>query len=207
MGRPFRSRKHDGPLNSAIQRERVEGHVQRAIEQGAKLLVGGKRSDRHDKGYFYEPTAVIADENSDIAQNEVFGPVQTLIGYEDEADMIRIANNSRYGLSGGIMGLDVEKAMEVAAKVRTGTLGLRRRLLQLDVPSAATRSRASAASTASSGSRSISRPRRSRFRRAEFLVRARREARTNPYRAGREVGWDFALERELSKFMVTPSMD
>jgi len=113
-----------GPLNSAIQRERVEGHVQRAIEQGAKLLVGGKRSDRHDKGYFYEPTAVIADENSDIAQDEVFGPVQTLIGYEDEADMIRIANNSRYGLSGGIMGPDVEKAMEVAAKIRTGTLSV-----------------------------------------------------------------------------------
>ena len=57
----LRSRKHDGPLNSSIQRERVEG-VQRAIEQGAKLLVGGEAIDRHDKGYFYEPTAVIADE-------------------------------------------------------------------------------------------------------------------------------------------------
>lgn len=123
-GDPFDPENIMGPLNSAMQRERVEGHVQRAIEQGAKLLVGGKRAAQFDKGYFYEPTAVIADENSDIAQNEVFGPVQTLIGYEDEEDMVRIANNSRYGLSGGIMGPDVEKALEIAGRIRTGTLSV-----------------------------------------------------------------------------------
>jgi len=123
-GDPFDAENIMGPLNSAMQRERVEGHVQRAIEQGAKLLVGGKRAAQFDKGYFYEPTAVIADENSDIAQNEVFGPVQTLIGYEDEEDMVRIANNSRYGLSGGIMGPDAEKALEIAGRIRTGTLSV-----------------------------------------------------------------------------------
>ncbi|MFK7897805.1 MAG: aldehyde dehydrogenase family protein [Myxococcota bacterium] len=113
-----------GPLNSAIQRERVEGHIQKAIADGAKLIVGGGRPKHLDKGYFIEPTAFLADENSDLAQNEVFGPVQCIIGYEDEEDMIRIANNSRFGLSGAIMGPDVNHALEVAAKIRTGTLSV-----------------------------------------------------------------------------------
>jgi aldehyde dehydrogenase (NAD+) len=113
-----------GPLNSAIQRERVEGHVQKAIADGAKLVVGGGRPKQLAKGYFFEPTAFVADENSALAQNEVFGPVQCIIGYEDEQDAIRIANNSRYGLSGAIMGGDVERALAVARQIRTGTLSV-----------------------------------------------------------------------------------
>jgi aldehyde dehydrogenase (NAD+) len=113
-----------GPLNSAIQRERVEGHVQKAIADGAKLVVGGGRPKQLAKGYFFEPTAFVADENSALAQNEVFGPVQCIIGYEDERDAIRIANNSRYGLSGAIMGGDVERALTVARQIRTGTLSV-----------------------------------------------------------------------------------
>jgi aldehyde dehydrogenase (NAD+) len=123
-GDPFNPENVMGPLNSAMQRERVEGHIQRAIEQGAKLLCGGGRATQFEKGYFMQPTAFIADENSDIAQNEIFGPVQTLIGYDDVEDMIRIANNSRYGLSGAVMGPDVEKALEVASRIRTGTLSV-----------------------------------------------------------------------------------
>jgi aldehyde dehydrogenase (NAD+) len=123
-GDPFDPANIMGPLNSEIQRERVEGHIQRALSDGAQLIVGGGRAKQFDKGYFIEPTAFVADENSALAQDEVFGPVQTLIGYEDEADMIRIANNSRYGLSGAIMGPDVEKAMDVASKIRTGTLSV-----------------------------------------------------------------------------------
>jgi aldehyde dehydrogenase (NAD+) len=123
-GDPFDPANIMGPLNSAIQRERVEGHIQRAVSDGAKLLVGGGRPKQFDKGYFIEPTAFIADEDAALAQDEVFGPVQTLIGYEDEADMIRIANNSRYGLSGAIMGPDVEKALEIAGQIRTGTLSV-----------------------------------------------------------------------------------
>ncbi len=113
-----------GPLNSAIQRERVEGHVQKAIADGAKLVVGGGRPKHLSKGYYFEPTALLADENSDLAQNEVFGPVQCILGYEDEKDAIRIANNSRYGLSGAIMGPDVERALAVARQIRTGTLSV-----------------------------------------------------------------------------------
>jgi len=73
-----------GPLNSAIQRERVEGHVQKAIADGAKLVVGGGRPKHLANGYFFEPTAFVADEDSALAQNEVFGPVQCILGYEDE---------------------------------------------------------------------------------------------------------------------------
>ena len=113
-----------GPLNSAIQRERVEGHIARAIADGAELVVGGARPAHLPKGYYIEPTAFVADENAAIAQDEVFGPVQCIIGYEDEADAIRIANNSRYGLSGAIMGADVEHAIEVARQIRTGTLSV-----------------------------------------------------------------------------------
>ena len=123
-GDPFDPVNIMGPLNSEIQRERVEGHIQRAISDGAKLIVGGGRAKQFDKGYFIEPTAFLADENSALAQDEVFGPVQTVIGYEDEADMIRIANNSRYGLSGAIMGPDVDKALAVASQIRTGTMSV-----------------------------------------------------------------------------------
>ncbi|MBJ18427.1 MAG: aldehyde dehydrogenase family protein [bacterium] len=123
-GDPFDPANIMGPLNSAIQRERVEGHIQRAISDGAKLVVGGGRAKQFDRGYFVEPTAFVADADAAIAQDEVFGPVQTLIGYEDEADMIRIANHSRYGLSGAIVGPDVEKALDVASKIRTGTLSV-----------------------------------------------------------------------------------
>jgi len=124
FGDPLDPENIMGPLNSAIQRERVEGHIQRALSDGAKLVVGGGRAKQFDKGYFIEPTAFVADENSALAQDEVFGPVQTIIGYEDEADMIRIANNSRYGLSGAIVGPDVEKALAIASKIRTGTLSV-----------------------------------------------------------------------------------
>lgn len=123
-GDPMNPENIMGPLNSAIQRERVEGHIQKAISDGAKLIVGGGRPKHLEKGYYIEPTAFLADENSDLAQQEVFGPVQCIIGYEDEADMIRIANNSKFGLSGAIMGPDVDHALEVANEIRTGTLSV-----------------------------------------------------------------------------------
>ncbi|MEZ4292180.1 MAG: aldehyde dehydrogenase family protein [Myxococcota bacterium] len=123
-GDPFDPENIMGPLNSAIQRERVEGHIQRALSDGAKLVVGGGRPKHLSRGYFIEPTAFVADENAAIAQDEVFGPVQTIIGYEDKADAIRIANNSRYGLSGAVMGPDVAHAIEVAKQIRTGTVSV-----------------------------------------------------------------------------------
>ncbi len=113
-----------GPLNSAIQRDRVEHHIQRAIRDGARLVLGGGRPKHLTRGYFVEPTAFVADEDAAIAQEEVFGPVQCILGYEDEADAIRIANHSRYGLSGAVMGADVEHAIGVARQIRTGTVSV-----------------------------------------------------------------------------------
>ena len=123
-GDPMDPENMMGPQNSAEQRDRVEALIAKAKAEGSKLLVGGGRPPQFEKGYFIEPTAFVADENDTIAQDEVFGPVQTLIGYEDEADAIRIANNSRYGLSGGILGPDVEHALEVARQIKTGTLSV-----------------------------------------------------------------------------------
>ena len=111
-----------GPQCSAAQRDRVEALIQQGIDEGATLICGGGRPAGLTKGYYVEPTAFVAEPDSIVAQQEFFGPVQCLIGYEDEADAIRIANNSSYGLSGGILGLDVERAKRVARRIRTGTM-------------------------------------------------------------------------------------
>ena len=111
-----------GPQCSAAQRDRVEALIQKGIDDGATLLCGGGRPKDLPKGYYVEPTAFIAEPDSVVAQQEFFGPVQCLIGYEDEEDAIRIANNSRYGLSGGVFSPDIERARRVGRRIRTGTM-------------------------------------------------------------------------------------
>jgi aldehyde dehydrogenase (NAD+) len=122
VGDPSDPETVQGPQCSAVQRERVEALIQQGIDEGATLLCGGGRPAGLPKGYYVEPTAFVADPDSIVAQQEFFGPVQCLIGYEDEEDAIRIANNSSYGLSGGILGLDIERAKRVARRVRAGTM-------------------------------------------------------------------------------------
>jgi aldehyde dehydrogenase (NAD+) len=122
VGDPNNSETVQGPQCSADQRDRVEALIQRGIDEGATLLCGGGRPKDLPKGYFVEPTAFIADPDSVVAQQEFFGPVQCLIGYEDEEDAIRIANNSSYGLSGGVLSADVERAKRIARRIRTGTM-------------------------------------------------------------------------------------
>ncbi len=122
VGDPGDPETVQGPLCSAVQRERVEALIQRSIDDGATLLCGGGRPESLSKGYFVEPTAFIAEPDSVVAQEEFFGPVQCLIGYDDEEDAIRIANNSRYGLSGGILGADIDRAKRVARRIRTGSM-------------------------------------------------------------------------------------
>jgi aldehyde dehydrogenase (NAD+) len=122
VGDPTDPETVQGPQCSAAQRERVETLIQQGIDDGATLLCGGGRPKDLPKGYFVEPTAFVAEPDSIVAQQEFFGPVQCLIGYEDEEDAIRIANNSSYGLSGGILGLDIERAKRVARRIRTGTM-------------------------------------------------------------------------------------
>jgi aldehyde dehydrogenase (NAD+) len=112
-----------GPLVTDAQRQRVLGMIRDAEEDGAKVVTGGKVPEHLDKGWFVEPTLIIdADPDSRIAQNEVFGPVLTIIPFDDEDDAVRIANNSKYGLSGGVLSADNERAKAVGRRIRAGTL-------------------------------------------------------------------------------------
>jgi aldehyde dehydrogenase (NAD+) len=114
-----------GPLVNAKQRERVLGYIEKGKAEGARCLVGGGRPAKLAKGYFVEPTLFVdVDENSTIAQEEIFGPVLSVIPYDTEEDAIRIANNSKYGLSGAVHAGSLERAMRVAKRIRTGTLAL-----------------------------------------------------------------------------------
>ncbi|MBB5915590.1 acyl-CoA reductase-like NAD-dependent aldehyde dehydrogenase [Nocardia transvalensis] len=121
-GDPSDPKTYMGPLISAKQRDKVDGMVQRAVAAGATLVTGGEKID---PGYFYKPTLLSnVDPDSEIAQEEVFGPVLALIPYTDEEDAVRIANNSIYGLSGAVFGADADRAKAVARRIRTGTLSI-----------------------------------------------------------------------------------
>jgi aldehyde dehydrogenase (NAD+) len=122
VGDPTDPETLQGPQCSAAQRERVEALIQRGIDDGATLLCGGGRPKQLPKGYYVEPTAFVAEPDSVVAQQEFFGPVQCLIGTDDEEDAIRIANLSSYGLSGGVLSADVERATRVARRIRAGSM-------------------------------------------------------------------------------------
>jgi aldehyde dehydrogenase (NAD+) len=114
-----------GPVVSARQRDRVLGYIERGTEEGAKLVVGGGRPSHLPKGWFVEPTLFIDVDNSmTIAQEEIFGPVLTVIPYENDDDAVRIANESSYGLSGGVFSGSEERATSIARRIRTGSIGV-----------------------------------------------------------------------------------
>jgi aldehyde dehydrogenase (NAD+) len=124
-GDPRDAANLQGPQISALQRERVLGHINRAVEQGARLVVGGGRPAHLEKGWYVEPTLFADVDNSmDIAQNEVFGPVLAVIPFDDDADALRIANESAYGLSGGVFSASEARGLDFAHKVRTGSIGV-----------------------------------------------------------------------------------
>ncbi len=114
-----------GPLISAAQRDRVQAHVDGAVNDGAKLVTGGGRPAGLDAGFYFEPTILTeVGPDSTIAQEEVFGPVLTVLRYRDDDDAVAIANNSRYGLSGAVWGTDVDRAVGVARRIRTGQVAV-----------------------------------------------------------------------------------
>jgi aldehyde dehydrogenase (NAD+) len=122
VGDPLDPETQCGPLVAERQRDRVEGYIAKGKSDGATLVVGGGRPSGFDKGWYVEPTLFADVDNSmTIAQEEIFGPVLSLIPYDSEDDAIAIANDSDYGLSGTVWTGDVEKGIDIARRVRTGT--------------------------------------------------------------------------------------
>ncbi|WP_431954106.1 aldehyde dehydrogenase [Nocardia lijiangensis] len=114
-----------GPLISERQRERVEGYIAKGKAEGARLVLGGGRPADLDRGWFVEPTIFAdVDNKSTIAQEEIFGPVLSVIPYETEDEAVAIANDSAYGLAGSVWTTDIEHGAQIAARVRTGTYAI-----------------------------------------------------------------------------------
>ena len=122
VGDPFDPGTRLGPLVSETQRERVRGYIRKGVEEGARLVTGGAEPpEGSERGYYVRPT-VFSDVRPDmtIAQEEIFGPVLAIMPYDDEDDAVRIANDSQYGLAGGVWSADEERAQRVARRIRTG---------------------------------------------------------------------------------------
>ncbi|GAC1395352.1 MAG: aldehyde dehydrogenase [Mycobacterium sp.] len=114
-----------GPLISARQRDRVQGYLDLATAEGGKFACGGGRPVDRDTGFFIEPTVIAGlDNNAKVAREEIFGPVLTVIAHDGDDDAVRIANDSPYGLSGTVFSSDEDRAHEVAARMRVGTVNV-----------------------------------------------------------------------------------
>jgi aldehyde dehydrogenase (NAD+) len=125
-GDPFANGTTIGPVVSEAQWKKIQGLIQKGIDEGAKLVTGGTgRPEGLDKGYYVKPT-IFANVRNDmtIAREEVFGPVLAILPYENEEEAIRIANDTPYGLSGYVTAGSVEKAAQVASRLRTGNVHL-----------------------------------------------------------------------------------
>ena len=124
VGDPTEEGMHLGPLISQAQWDRVQGYIQTGLDEGAVVAAGGLgKPEGQETGYFVKPT-VLANVTNDmtVAQEEIFGPVLSIIGYDDDDDAVRIANDSLYGLSGGVWSGDQERALAVARRMRTGAV-------------------------------------------------------------------------------------
>ncbi|WP_110207118.1 aldehyde dehydrogenase [Nocardioides daejeonensis] len=124
VGDPFDPDVQMGPLATELQRERVEGYIAIGKEEGAVLAGGGGRPKHLDRGWYVEPTVFgNVDNSSRIAQEEIFGPVLTVIPARDEADAVRLANDTIFGLNSSVFTNDPDRAREVATQLRSGTVG------------------------------------------------------------------------------------
>ena len=114
-----------GPLATAGQRERVERYIAKGRGDGARITYGGGRPAGMDKGWFVEPTVFAdVDNHHTIAQQEIFGPVLSIIPYSDDQEAVRIANDSDYGLGGTVWTSNPDRGLAVAAQIQTGTIGV-----------------------------------------------------------------------------------
>ena len=124
VGSPYDPATQMGPLAMSRQRDRVEGYIAKGVSEGATLATGGGRPKHLDRGWFVEPTVFgNVNNRATIAQEEIFGPVLSVIPANDEQDAIRIANDTIYGLNSSVFTNDVNRAREVASQLRSGTVG------------------------------------------------------------------------------------
>ncbi|MBU6394451.1 MAG: aldehyde dehydrogenase family protein [Sphingomonadales bacterium] len=124
LGDPMEKGPHIGPVVSKVHYDKIQRLIEAGIAEGATLVTGGPgRADGFDRGYYVKPT-VFANVNNDmtIAREEIFGPVLAMIPFKDEADAVRIANDTPYGLAGYVQSGDVERARRVARKIRAGSV-------------------------------------------------------------------------------------
>jgi aldehyde dehydrogenase (NAD+) len=136
VGDPADPATEIGPLVAERQQERVEKYVALGQEEGARVVTGGNgRPPGLEKGWYVRPTVFANVDNSmRIAREEIFGPVLAVIAFEDERDAVRIANDSEYGLAGSVWTGDVERGLEIARKVRTGTYGVNQYTMDFVAP-------------------------------------------------------------------------
>jgi aldehyde dehydrogenase (NAD+) len=114
-----------GPVISARQRDRIQGYLDLAVEEGATFACGGGRPADRDTGFFIDPTVIAGlDNDARVAREEIFGPVLTVIAHDGDDDAVRIANDSPYGLSGTVFSGDAQRAAAVAARMRVGTVNV-----------------------------------------------------------------------------------
>lgn len=135
VGDPFATDTQMGPLVTRNQHGRVFGYIEKGKAEGAKVATGGNRPAHLDKGWFVEPT-LFTDASNDmtIAREEIFGPVGTIIAYSDEENAIAIANDSIYGLSGGVFTEDADRAYAIGRRIRTGNFGHNGRVIDYTIP-------------------------------------------------------------------------
>jgi acyl-CoA reductase-like NAD-dependent aldehyde dehydrogenase len=136
VGDPFGGSAKLGPLISEAQRERVRGYIRKGIEEGAQLLCGGPDAPEGlSKGYYVKPTVFgRVKPDATIAQEEIFGPVLSIITYRDEDEAVRIANGTLYGLAGGVWAGSDERAQKVARRLRTGQVDINGGMFNLFAP-------------------------------------------------------------------------
>ncbi|MBI4289953.1 MAG: aldehyde dehydrogenase family protein [Betaproteobacteria bacterium] len=136
VGDPFGGAAKLGPLISDVQRDRVRGYIRKGVEEGAELLAGGPDAPEGlTKGYYVRPTVFgRVNPNSTIAQEEIFGPVLSIITYRDEDEAVKIANSTPYGLAGGVWSKDEDHAKRVAKRIRAGQVDINGGPFNLQAP-------------------------------------------------------------------------